>query len=140
MKTSHAHKSISLSVVLVYLPASNDQCIIFHQDGFQLSTWFEGCKWSSDLGWRHQSSEVMVQLSAMAMKAVSPVVHTFVVRSHIQMAWHGVIHSGVLLPWDTWSSRSNKDRDNIDLLPMGWLNERGCIIDWSDGVTPQCNT
>ena len=30
--------------------------------------------------------------------------------------------------------------DNIDLLPMGWLNERGCIIDWSEGVsitTPQ---
>ena len=29
----------------------------------------------------------------------------------------------------------NHDKDNIDLLPMGWLNERGCWIEWGEQVS-----
>ena len=29
----------------------------------------------------------------------------------------------------------NHDKENIDLLPMGWLNERGCEILWGDEVS-----
>ena len=29
----------------------------------------------------------------------------------------------------------NKNKDNIDLMPMGWLNERGCEIEWGEQVS-----
>ena len=29
----------------------------------------------------------------------------------------------------------NENKDNIDLMPMGWLNERGCEIEWAEQVS-----